>query len=115
MTDRAVSSVLGTMLMLAIMATLIPITMMTRQAVSDELQAQREAAERAAFCARNPLVGPPTCVAHGPLPGYTCTTTGADVWVCAPPGAPQGPSPSGSTTPTPIPVLTSPTVPTLGV
>lgn len=109
--DVAVSSVLGAVLVLALMLTLVPGAVMMRAAVSDEMEAQREAAELAAFCARNPAIGPPTCDARGPLPGYACQETQVDVWVCTRPSVPTVSPPVPSTPPT---VSSSPVVPSLG-
>ncbi|HET6405846.1 MAG TPA: hypothetical protein VFH78_14480 [Candidatus Thermoplasmatota archaeon] len=85
--DRGVSAVLGAILMLAVLMTLVPGMLLLRDAVADEMSAQREAAERAAFCARNPSVGPPACDNAGPMPGYDCRAVdGIDAWLCTPPG-----------------------------
>lgn len=84
--DAGISTVLGTMLMLALMLTLVPGAMLMRAAVSDEMQAQREAAERAAYCARHERVGPPTCKEATPMRGYDCVETEGGVWVCRPQG-----------------------------
>lgn len=80
--DGGVSTVLGALLMLAVMMTLVPGMILLRSAISDEMDAQREGAERAAWCARNPSVGPPACPSSGPLPGYECKEIEADAWLC---------------------------------
>lgn len=81
--DHGVSAVLGAFLMLALMATMLPGVILLRAAVSDEMAAQREAAERAAWCARHPDIGPPDCAARGPMPGYACEEVELEVWVCS--------------------------------
>lgn len=94
--DTAVTAVLGAILMLALLMTLVPGAILLRGALSDEMQAQREAAERAAWCARHPDVGPPACDPRPPpMIGYECREVGPDVWVCAPPGTevPAAPAP----------------------
>ena len=92
MRDTAVTPVLGTLLMLALLATLIPGAIILREAFSAEMEAQREAAEVAAWCARHPEIGPPDCPARGPMPGYACEEVEAEVWVCTrPPEAPTLP------------------------
>lgn len=83
MDDDGVSAVLGAFLMLALLATMLPGVILLRAAVSDEMAAQREAAERAAWCARNPDIGPPGCAARGPMPGYACDEVELEVWVCS--------------------------------
>lgn len=87
MEDDAVSSVLGAILMLALMMTLVPGAIILREAVSAEMDAQREAAERAAFCARNPLVGPPMCEPFSAVPGYACVEVEGGAWLCTPQNA----------------------------
>lgn len=82
--DGAVSAVLGGVLMLALMMTLVPGAVLLRQAMSDEMDAQREAAERAAFCARHPGSKAMGCDKAGPLPGYACEQAATDVFVCVP-------------------------------
>lgn len=86
MRDDGATAVLGALLMMALMMSLVPSAMMLRTAIADEMQAQREAAERAAWCARHPEIKPPTCPDTGPLPGYECELVAADAWVC---GAPE--------------------------
>ena len=88
MRDEGVTAVLGTVLMLAVLATLIPGAMLLRAAISEEMDAQRAAAERAAWCARHPGVGPPTCeLREPPMVGYDCAEVEADVWLCARPAS----------------------------
>lgn len=82
--DEGVSAVLGGILMIALMMTLVPGAVMLRQAMSDEMAAQREAAERAAFCARHPGSKAMGCPSVGPLPGYRCEAAATDVFVCVP-------------------------------
>lgn len=82
--DEGVSAVLGAILMLALMMSLVPGAMLLRQAMSDEMAAQREAAERAAFCARHPASRVVDCREFGPLPGYRCEETATDVFLCTP-------------------------------
>lgn len=105
--ERGVSAVLGSLLMLAVMMTLVPGMILLRGAIADEMAAQREAAQRAAWCARNPSIGPPTCEAQGPLIGYECEEVGADAWLCTPQEegpVPEPPkSPPDPPTPTPLP------------
>ena len=72
--------------MIALMLTLVPGAVLLRQAMSDEMQAQREAAERAAFCARHPNSKAVDCKYSGPIPGYRCEETATDVFVCVPDG-----------------------------
>jgi hypothetical protein len=91
--DGGVSSVLGTLLMLALMMTLIPGVLMLRAAWSSEMEAQREAAETAAYCARNPAVGPPTCAERTVLQGYACHEVGGGTFLCAPKNATAPPTP----------------------
>lgn len=74
---------LGSVLMLSVMAMLIPGALMMKAAIGAEMDAQREAAEKAAFCARHPEIKPPQCDARGPLPGYQCREVDVDAWVCA--------------------------------
>ena len=69
-------------MMLAVLMTLVPGMILMRDAVAAEMEAQRLAAERAAWCARNPSVGPPACEDLGPLPGYECREIELDTWVC---------------------------------
>lgn len=83
MDDDGVSAVLGAFLMLALLATMLPGVMLLRAAVSDEMAAQREAAELAAWCARHPDIGPPDCPMRGPMPGYRCEEVELEVWVCS--------------------------------
>src|SRR5205823_2987721 len=97
MGEEGVTSVLGTLLMMALMMTLIPDVLLLRQAWDDEMEAQRDAAERAAYCARNPDVGPPTCTPRAPLNGYDCREIQAGAWLCTPQNATN---------------VTAPTVPT---
>lgn len=80
--DAGVSAVLGGIMMIALMMTLIPGAVLMRGAISDEMEAQRMAAERAAWCARHPTVGPPTCEPIAPMPGYDCEETARGVWLC---------------------------------
>lgn len=82
--DSAVSAVLGTLLMLALMVSMLPAmlalsdeTRALAEAQMDATRAERERAERAAYCARNPDVGAPYCDA-APLPGYSCVTRPSD-------------------------------------
>lgn len=84
MRDEGATAVLGALLMMALMMSLVPSAMMLRTAIADEMQAQRDAAERAAWCARHPEVKPPTCPERGPLPGYECEPLAADAWICGP-------------------------------
>lgn len=79
--DSGVTAILGTMLMLAMMAVLMVPAMNLVNANKDYMAAQAEAAERAAFCARNPDIGPPTCPETSPMPGYECTYA-KPAWVC---------------------------------
>lgn len=104
MDDDGVSAVLGTFLMLALMATMLPGVILLRAAVSDEMAAQREAAELAAWCARHPGIGPPDCPMRGPMPGYSCEEVELDVWVCS-----RAPDVTNVTV-----LNATPTVPTLG-
>lgn len=67
------SAVLGTVLMLGMMMSLVPGMIMLKNSVADQMSAQRELAERAAYCARNPNVGPPTCFYEKSIPGYECS------------------------------------------
>lgn len=115
MDEEGVTAVLGTVLMLALLLTLLPGAIMMRAAVSEEMDAQREAAELAAYCARNPDVGPPVCDQRGPLPGYQCAQTELDVWVCTRPApTPVVIAPAVTTAPTvSTPLVT--TSPALGV
>lgn len=83
--DEGVSAVLGTIMMLALMMTLVPGAMLLRSAVSEEMEAYRSAAERAAWCARHVEIGPPDCPYEGPMPGYDCAEVEAEVWVCSRP------------------------------
>ena len=110
--DDAVSSVLGAVMMLAVLMTLVPGMILLREAVSAEMDAQREAAERAAWCARNPAIGPPTCDEDGPMPGYACTEVEGDAWLCTLEPAPDvGPERNVSApTASPTPVVRVPTV-----
>lgn len=82
--EDGVAAVLGAVLMLALMMTMVPGAMLLRTAVVDEMAAHREAAERAAFCARNPEVAPPACPEQGPLPGYSCDPVAGGTWLCRP-------------------------------
>jgi len=83
--ESAVTSVLGTILMLSLLAMMLPGALMLKASVEDEMAAQRDAAEHAAYCARNPGIGPPACPAPGPMPGYACTQVASTrSWVCAP-------------------------------
>lgn len=70
--------------MLALMMTLVPGAVLLKQAVDDQMAAQREAAERAAFCARHPSSKAMGCNRMGPLPGYACEEAATDVFVCVP-------------------------------
>ena len=77
--DDAVSAVLGALLMLALMMSMLPamITLSNEnkalaEARADETRAERERAELAAWCARNPDVGEPTCQDAYPMRGYSC-------------------------------------------
>lgn len=103
------SSVLGTLLMMAVMLTLLPGALMLRAAWEDEMTAQREASERAAYCARHPDVGRPACVPREPMAGYDCRSVEAGAWLCTPQ---NGTIPSVPTPPAPTPTST-PTTPTL--
>lgn len=82
MRDNAVTAVLGGVLMIALMMMMVPSALMLRAALVDEMDAQREAASRAAWCARNPTHGPPTCPEAGPMPGYDCEPVDEAAWVC---------------------------------
>jgi hypothetical protein len=82
MRDDAVTPVLATIMMLALMATLIPGAILMRDAFSAEMEAHREAAEHAAWCARNPDIGPPDCASRAPMRGYECAEVESGVWVC---------------------------------
>ena len=93
MRDDGVSSVLGALLMLAVTMTLVPGVLMLRAAWADEMEAQKEAAERAAYCARNPAVGPPTCEARTIMDGYDCHEVGGGTWLCAPKNSTALPTP----------------------
>lgn len=73
------------MLMLAMMAVLMVPAMQMVAANKDYMAAEAEAAQRAAWCARNPDVGSPTCPDHSPMPGYDCVYA-KPAWVCTPPG-----------------------------
>ena len=112
--EDAVSSVLGAVLMLAVLMTLVPGMILLRGAISDEMDAQREAAERAAWCARNPAIGPPTCDDDGPMPGYACTEVQAGAWLCTTEGAADVGPERNITGPTasPTPPSATPSVPT---
>lgn len=82
MHDDGVTPVLGTIMMLALMATLVPGALLMRAAMAEEMEAHRSAAEHAAWCARHPEVGPPDCDARGPMPGYSCEEVEVGLWVC---------------------------------
>ena len=86
MRDDGATAVMGAVLMLSLMMMMVPSAVMLKSALTDEMNAHREAAERAAWCARHPETGPPTCVLRGPLPGYRCDTIGGDAWLCRPEG-----------------------------
>lgn len=103
--DEGVSAVLGALLMLAILMTLVPGLILMRDAIADEMEAQREAAERAAWCARNPSIGPPTCEDAGPLPGYDCREVELHTWLCTR----ETPDPTRDDPPLPPPTI--PTAP----
>lgn len=101
-------------MMLAILMTLVPGMILLRGAIADEMDAQRAAAEQAAWCARNPAVGPPTCDERGPLPGYDCREVELNTWVCTPTMSPVAPTPTvplSAPTPTPVPTPTAVTPP----
>ena len=112
--DEGVSAILGGILMLALMMTLVPGAILLREAMSDEMAAQREAAERAAFCARHPHSKVMDCKGMGPLPGYRCEETATDVFLCMPEAAPL-PDPALATpsAPAPSPLPTVPSAPTV--
>lgn len=80
--DDGVTAVLGTMMMLAMMAVLaVPVMGL----VNDNkalLEAERIATQKAAWCVRNPDVGPPECPSYGPMPGYDCRYVKPGTWVC---------------------------------
>jgi hypothetical protein len=104
--ESGVSAVLGCILMLALMMSLVPGALLLRQAMSDEMAAQREAAERAAFCARHPGSKVADCRDIGPMPGYRCEETATDVFLCMPaedvvPTAPPPPAPPTLAAPSP--------------
>ena len=105
--DAGVSAVLGAILMLALMMTLVPGALLLRQAMSEEMAAQREAAELAAFCARHPQAKNAGCEAFGPLPGYRCEETATDVFLCMPADAPV-PTVAAPTAPAPSPAPVAP-------
>lgn len=113
MDEEGVSSVLGTLLMMGLMMTLLPGAIMMKSAWDDEMAAQREASERAAYCARHADVGPPTCDAREPMVGYDCRAVEAGAWLCT---ARNGTTP---TPPTPTPIVvqgpTPVTLPTVGL
>lgn len=103
--------------MLALMMTLVPGAVLLRQAMSDEMDAQREAAERAAFCARHPHAKTMGCDRMGPMPGYACEQAATDVFVCVPealdpkdiPRLVPAPPPAATPTPaTPTPATPTP-------
>jgi hypothetical protein len=98
MTDDAVSSVLGSVLMLSILAMLLPGALLLKGAIGDEMSAQREAAEHAAYCARHPEVHAPACPPSGPMEGYDCREVEADTWLCSP-SAPTAVTPPVNATP----------------
>jgi hypothetical protein len=91
--------------MLALMMTLVPGALLLRQAMSDEMAAQREAAERAAFCARHPNSRVVDCEGFGPLPGYHCEETATDVFLCVPSDPLPAVTPP-ATVPVPSPTVT---------
>ena len=109
MGDGGVTAVLGAILMLALMMTLVPGALLLRQAIGEEMAAQREAAELAAFCARHPNARNAGCEAYGPLPGYRCEETASDVFLCVPSSAPVPTLPAPAAVPTTPPV--TPVVP----
>ena len=82
MRDEGATAVLGAVLMLSLMLMMVPSAVMLKSAISEEMDAQREAAERAAWCARHPEIGPPACVERGPLPGYRCEALAGGAWLC---------------------------------
>jgi len=67
-----VSAVLGSVLMIGVSAAMVPSMIQTMGAYQDALQAQREASEHWAYCARHPFV-----------------TTGPYGWPCDAPDAPD--------------------------
>lgn len=96
MRDDGVSAVLGSILMLSLTVMMVPSAVLLKQAVVDEMDAHREAAERAAWCARHPERGPPDCPDAAPMPGYACEPLARDRWVCAPPGPTTVPTPGNA-------------------
>lgn len=110
MRDLGVSSVLGAIMMMGLLATLIPGAVLLRAAISDEMRTQRELAEQAAWCARHPTVGLPDCPANDPMPGYDCTEVELDTWLCT--MTPVTPTPAVVTPQTPA-TPTMPVTPTV--
>lgn len=89
--DRAATAVLGFLLMFGVMMSMVPAAMQMAnegtalaEARADATRAERERTELAAFCARNPQIQEPECPHNGPLPGYHCERTPADLWLCGP-------------------------------
>lgn len=81
--DAAVSAVFGTMLMLALTASMMPLVLELMGTQRDALAAEREAAELAAHCARNPAAD--RCARYELPPGYRCapaTQATVEVLLC---------------------------------
>lgn len=83
MDDAGVSAVLGAVLMMSLTVMMVPSAILLKNALVEEMDAHREAAERAAYCARHPEVGKPTCLDRAPLAGYRCEPVGR-AFVCHP-------------------------------
>ncbi|HWG91761.1 MAG TPA: hypothetical protein VNZ52_13005 [Candidatus Thermoplasmatota archaeon] len=67
----AVSAVFGTFLMLMLTITMVPVVVQLFTAQRDAMNAEREAAEHAAYCARNP--DGYRCEDYDVVPGYECS------------------------------------------
>jgi hypothetical protein len=89
--ERGASAVVGSVLMLALTVGLAASAVPMFHAFGDEMDAQRVAAEQAAWCARHPSATNGSCSIYGngaAPPGYACSgPNGAGVVVCAPQGA----------------------------
>lgn len=88
MKDEAVTPILGTLLMLALMMTLVPGAIMLKNEWSkvqnaqyEAMQTEREAWEKEAFCNRNPSMGSPDCPQNDFLSRWNCQEM-ANLLVC---------------------------------
>jgi hypothetical protein len=89
--DSAATAVLGTMLMMGLMMSLIPGVLLMvgegrqlAEAQTDAARAERERAEFAAWCARNPQTENPNCPSQNLPPGHECKRLPDDAYLCTP-------------------------------